>query len=82
MQSTCHDHVLDVDKRFAFGQKTHPSDTCLSAQLNSWAIPFVEREYCRTVCLETTFLANFSFSFLVRCRHGKATSHYRIPRVR
>ena len=82
MNSTCRDHVLDVDERFVFGQRAHPSDTCLSVQLDSWTILFVEDEYCRTVCLEAAFFANFSFSFLFRCRHDKATSLYRILKVR
>ncbi|MGA2791716.1 MAG: hypothetical protein ABSF00_13245, partial [Candidatus Bathyarchaeia archaeon] len=59
MEITCRDHVLNVDVRFMFGQRAHPSDTCLSVQLNSWAI------------LEAAFLANSSFSFLDRYQHSK-----------
>ena len=66
MESCCSDDVLYVDERLMFSQRLHPNDTCLSEELNSWAILFVESKYFRTVCLEATFLANFLFSFLIR----------------
>jgi hypothetical protein len=76
MEICCGDDVLDVNERFVFSQRLHLRDACLSVQLNPWTIFFVEGEYWRTVCLKATFFANFLFSFLIRCWHGKATSHH------